>query len=71
MCGRFVEFMKMEALRPYFPIDQANCEATSNGNLAPGREILAIARPDGANALDQYHWGWSRSGPMTPASGTR
>jgi putative SOS response-associated peptidase YedK len=57
MCGRFVGFRKLEELKQYFPIDQSNCEATANYNVAPTQEILAIARLDGANVLDKYHWG--------------
>lgn len=57
MCGRFVGFRKLEELKQYFPIDQSNCEATVNYNVAPTQEILAIARLDGANVLDKYHWG--------------
>ena len=57
MCGRFVGFRKLEEFKQYFPIDQSNCEATANYNVAPTQEILAIARLDGANVLDKYHWG--------------
>jgi putative SOS response-associated peptidase YedK len=57
MCGRFVGFRKLEELKHYFPIDQSNCEAMANYNVAPTQEILAIARLDGANVLDKYHWG--------------
>lgn len=57
MCGRFVGFRKLEELKQYFPIDQSNCEATANYNVAPTQEILAIARLDGTNVLDKYHWG--------------
>jgi putative SOS response-associated peptidase YedK len=57
MCGRFVGFRKLEELKQYFPIDQSNCEATANYNVAPTQEILAIACLDGANVLDKYHWG--------------
>ena len=57
MCGRFVGFRKLEELKQYFPIDQSNCETTANYNVAPTQEILAIARLDGANVLDKYHWG--------------
>lgn len=57
MCGRFVGFRKLEELKQYFPIDQSNCETTASYNVAPTQEILAIARLDGANVLDKYHWG--------------
>ncbi len=51
MCGRFVGFRKMEELKQYFPIDQAICEAMANYNVAPGQEILALARLDSVNIL--------------------
>ncbi|MDA8141618.1 MAG: SOS response-associated peptidase [Desulfobacteraceae bacterium] len=57
MCGRFVGFRRVEELKQYFPIDQARCEATANYNVAPSQEILALARLQGANVLDHYHWG--------------
>lgn len=57
MCGRFVGFRKLEELKQYFPIDQSNCEAAANYNVAPSQEILAIARLGGSNVLDKYHWG--------------
>jgi putative SOS response-associated peptidase YedK len=57
MCGRFVGFRRLEELRQYFPIDQSNCEATANYNVAPTQEVLAIARLDGTNVLNKYHWG--------------
>jgi putative SOS response-associated peptidase YedK len=64
MCGRFVGFRKLEELKHYFPIDRSDCEAAANYNVAPTQEILAIARLDGANVLDKYHWGlvpfWAR-----------
>ncbi len=57
MCGRFVGFRRLEELKLYFPIDETNCRATANYNVAPGQEVLAVARVDGANVLDRYHWG--------------
>jgi putative SOS response-associated peptidase YedK len=57
MCGRFVGFRKLDQLQQYFPIDVVKCEATANYNVAPTQQILAIARLDGANVLDRYHWG--------------
>ena len=57
MCGRFVGFKKLEELKYYFPIDQANCEAVANYNVAPTQQILAIARLGESNVLDKYHWG--------------
>jgi putative SOS response-associated peptidase YedK len=57
MCGRFVGFRNLEELKAHFPIDAANCDAAANYNVAPTQEVLAIARMDGANILDKYHWG--------------
>jgi putative SOS response-associated peptidase YedK len=57
MCGRFVGFRKLEELQTYFPIDAAACAVAANYNVAPSQQILAIARVDGANVLDKYHWG--------------
>ncbi len=57
MCGRFVGFRNVEQLKQYFPIDDVKCEATENYNVAPSQKIIAIARIDEANVLDQYHWG--------------
>lgn len=57
MCGRFVGFRNFEQLKQYFPIDEAKCEAVENYNVAPTQQILAIARLDGSNVLDKYHWG--------------
>jgi len=57
MCGRFVGFRNVEQLEQHFPIDAAKCETVANYNVAPTQEVLAIARVDGSNVLDKYHWG--------------
>lgn len=57
MCGRFVGFRKIEQLKDFIPIDQAEIEAAANYNVAPTHEILAIFRNDGLNILDKFHWG--------------
>jgi len=57
MCGRFVGFRSMDALKGFFPIDKAACEAISNYNVAPSQEILAIAKYEGENWLVKFHWG--------------
>lgn len=57
MCGRFVGFRNLEQLKQYFPIEETKCEAIANYNVAPTQQILAIAKVDGSNALDKYHWG--------------
>ena len=65
MCGRFVGFRNIEQLKQYFSIDEAvGCDTVANYNVAPTQQILAIARHDGRNILDRYHWGlvpfWAR-----------
>ena len=58
MCGRFVGFRNIEQLKQYFPIDEAvGSDAVANYNVAPTQQILAIARHDGRNILERYHWG--------------
>ena len=57
MCGRFVGFRNVEQLKQYFPIDVVKCETVANYNVAPAQQILAVARHDGVNMLDSYHWG--------------
>ena len=57
MCGRFVGFRNVEQLKQYFPIDISKSETSANYNVAPSQKILALARIDGANVLDQFHWG--------------
>ena len=57
MCGRFVGYRKIEQLKEAFPIDVANIDASPNYNVAPTQEILAIARHNGQNHLEKFHWG--------------
>jgi putative SOS response-associated peptidase YedK len=57
MCGRFVGYRSLRELEIYFPIDKVACEATSNFNVAPSQEILAIVKREGENWLDKFHWG--------------
>jgi len=57
MCGRFAGYRSIRELQEYFPIDKAACEVTANYNVAPTQEIIAIARHNGENWLDKYHWG--------------
>ena len=47
----------LEELKRYFPIDRADCETTANYNVAPTQEIPAVARFEGIDVLDTYHWG--------------
>ena len=57
MCGRFVGFSTFEILQAHFPIDVADVQVTTNYNVAPTQEILAISRQEGENHLLNYHWG--------------
>lgn len=58
MCGRFVQFSNLKALRRHFQIDVVDiAEVTPSYNLAPTQEILAIVRHDGKNHLVKLHWG--------------
>lgn len=58
MCGRFVGFRSLKALKELFPIDQTACEEVlPNYNVAPSQEILAIFRKKSENWLDKFHWG--------------
>lgn len=57
MCGRFVGFRSLEELKDSFPIDRAACETTSNFNVAPSQEVLAIVKHASENWLVKFHWG--------------
>jgi len=57
MCGRFAGFRPLEELIDRFPIDVHKTEATENDNVAPGQEVLAIARYEGQNHLVKFNWG--------------
>jgi putative SOS response-associated peptidase YedK len=57
MCGRFVGFSSLDELMSIFPIDKAACEVVANFNVAPSQQVLAIARREGQNWLDRFHWG--------------
>jgi putative SOS response-associated peptidase YedK len=57
MCGRFVGFTSLEALKEQFPIDVAHVDVVASYNVAPSQEILAIACYEGKNHLVRFHWG--------------
>ncbi len=57
MCGRFVGFRPVEALRDYFPIDRTAADVTANYNVAPSQEVLALVRRTDANWLERFYWG--------------
>lgn len=57
MCGRFAGFRPLEELIDHFPIDVSKVKATENYNVAPGQEVLAIARYEDQNHLVKFNWG--------------
>jgi putative SOS response-associated peptidase YedK len=57
MCGRFVRFRRLEALKKSFPIDVASAQVGPSYNVSPTQEILAITRHDRKNHLEKLHWG--------------
>ena len=71
MCGRFVGFRRLAQLKQYLPIDVANVTVSPNYNIAPTQRILAIARYDGSNHLDQYFWGLVPPWAQDPSVGIR
>ena len=71
MCGRFAGYRSLEALRDFFPIDEAVCEVAANYNVAPSQEILVIFRTDGKNRLDRFHWGLVPFWAKDPSIGNR
>ena len=50
-------YRNLEELQAFFPIDKAVCEVTSDLNIAPAQEVLAIIRYADENRLDKFHWG--------------
>lgn len=71
MCGRFVGFTDVEKLKSVFPIDRVNCEGVVNYNVAPSQEVLAVARMDGVNVLEKFHWGLVPHWAKDPGIGNR
>jgi putative SOS response-associated peptidase YedK len=57
MCGRFAGFRPLEELIEHFPIDVSKVETSENYNVAPSREVLAVARYEGKNHLVKFYWG--------------
>jgi putative SOS response-associated peptidase YedK len=57
MCGRFVSYRDLEALRAHFPIDRVEATLTPNYNVAPTQMIPAIVRQDNENILRMFRWG--------------
>ena len=57
MCGRFVQNFQLETLQKNFNILTTASDITSNYNVAPTQEILAIIKHDDENILEKLHWG--------------
>ena len=57
MCGRFVSYRDLEALRAHFPIDRVEATLSPNYNVAPTQMISAIVRQDDENVLRTFRWG--------------
>jgi len=57
MCGRFVSYRDLEALRAHFPIDRVEATLTPSYNVAPTQMIPAIVRQDDENVLRTFRWG--------------
>ena len=57
MCGRFVGYRDLEALKAHFPIDRVEAEISPNYNMAPTQMIPAIVRQDNVNILRMFRWG--------------
>lgn len=71
MCGRFVNFRRLEEWIKHFPIDVAKVAVTPNYNVAPTQEVLAIVRLDDQNHLEKLHWGLVPFWATDPSIGGR
>jgi putative SOS response-associated peptidase YedK len=57
MCGRFVGYRNLEALKAHFPIDRVEATLIPNYNVAPTQMIPAIVRQDDENVPRTFKWG--------------
>jgi len=57
MCGRFVGYRDLEALKAHFPIDLVETNLSPNYNVAPTQNISVIVRQDDENVLRTFRWG--------------
>jgi putative SOS response-associated peptidase YedK len=57
MCGRFVGYRDLEALKAHFPIDRVEAILSPNYNVAPTQMIPVIVRQDDENVLRAFRWG--------------
>jgi putative SOS response-associated peptidase YedK len=71
MCGRFVGYRDLEALRAHFPIDREEVDLSPNYNVAPSQMIAAIIRQDGENILRAFRWGLVPYWTKDPSIGNR
>ena len=71
MCGRFVGYRDLEALRAHFPIDRVEADPSPNYNVAPLQTIPAIVREDGENVLKAFRWGLVPFWAKNPSIGNR
>jgi putative SOS response-associated peptidase YedK len=71
MCGRFVGYRDLEALRANFPIDRVAADLSPNYNVVPAQMIPAIVRQDDENVLRTFRWGLVPSWAKDPSIGNR
>lgn len=71
MCGRFVSYRDIEALKAHFPIDRVEAALSPNFNVAPTQVIPVIVRQDGENVLRTFRWGLVPFWAKDPSIGTR
>ena len=71
MCGRFVVFSNLEALRTHFHIDRVETEVSASYNVAPTQEVLSVVRKDRHNVLVRLHWGLVPFWAKDPTIGNR
>ena len=71
MCGRFVVFSNLEALRTQFHIDRVETEVSASYNVAPTQEVLSVVRKDRHNVLVRLHWGLVPFWAKDPTIGKR
>jgi putative SOS response-associated peptidase YedK len=71
MCGRFVGYRDIEALKEHFPIDRVEAALNPNYNVAPTQSIPAIVRQDDENVLRTFRWGLVPFWAKDPSVGNR
>ena len=71
MCGRFVGYRDIEALKAHFPIDRVEATLSPNYNVTPTQNIPVIVRQDGENVLRTFRWGLVPFWAKDPSIGNR